>query len=119
MNSNVLTVLLCLAFAGIGFLFGRTTGHPGGHHRGRCEVHASCPATSKMSCAGRVDLAQDIEVMIADAGDFEGDTVLVIPGGEVLIQRTGEEVQVQVEIDEQGDGHRVIERRMVIQKPEQ
>lgn len=122
MNSNVITVLLCLAFAGIGFLLGRTTGHHGVHHGGRhqghCEMHASCGTTSKSICSGQHGLAKDIEVMIADAGDFEGDTVLAIPGGEVMIHRSGEEVQVQVEMDEKGDGNRVIERRIVIQKEE-
>lgn len=44
------------------------------------------------------------------------DTVLSIPGGEIVIQREGEEMEVTVEMAEGQDGKRIIERRIIVEK---
>lgn len=99
MNNNVLVVLLCLAFAGIGFSIGRVTApHHSCNHRGSSRAH--------------VVHDEAVEVIVADASD----SVVAIPGGEVTWVQDGEEVRVNVEIEEAGDGRRIIERRIVIEE---
>lgn len=98
MNNNVLTVLFCLAFAGIGFAIGRVTApHSCSMHRGATRAH--------------VLHDEAVEVIVAEASD----SVVVIPGGEVTWVQDGDEIRVNVEIDEDGEGRRIIERRVVVE----
>ena len=92
MNNNVFIVLLCVAFAGIGFAIGRVT--------------------APQHVPSRAHIAHDeaFEVIVADASD----SVIAIPGGEITWVQDGEEVRVNVEIEEGGEGRRVIERRVVV-----
>ena len=93
MNNNVLTVLFSLAFAGIGFSIGRVT--------------APCHGPAR---AHRLH-DETVEVLVAEASD----SVIAIPGGEITWVQDGEEVRVNVEIEEDGEGRRVIERRVVVE----
>jgi hypothetical protein len=92
MNNNVLTTLLCLAFAGIGFAIGRVTAPCHGHMK-----------------AHRVQ-DENVEVIVVEASD----SVIAIPGGEITWIQDGEEVRVNVDMEQETEGKRVIERRVVV-----
>ena len=63
-----------------------------------------------------------------DDADFEGDTVFAIPGGQVHIERNGEEMQVEVEMTEDIDnvwveesgasGTTVIQKQIIVTSDE-
>jgi hypothetical protein len=102
MNNSTLTLLLSLAFLGIGFAIGRVTApHPHGACKHK-ESHRSCRSVE----------SDDLEVIVANV--TAGDTVIAIPGGEITWVQEGEEVRVNVEIEEEGEGRRVIERRVIV-----
>jgi hypothetical protein len=103
MNNSTLTLLLSLAFLGIGFAIGRVTApHPHGACKHK-EAHGSCRSVE----------SDDVEVIVANV--TAGDTVIAIPGGEITWVQEGEEVRVNVEIEEEGEGRRVIERRVIVE----
>lgn len=61
------------------------------------------------------------EVMVIvkslESEDFEGDTVLTIPGGQLRMVREGGEVQVEVEMESSSDsdsGEKIVVQKEVI-----
>ena len=123
MNNTTLTLLLCLAFGGIGFAIGRVSSPSCHSHKAHCKSekscgdHRGCASEASAHCGGHGDvLFEDVEVIVTELEGLSKDTVLVIPGGEIVIQREGEEVEVTVEMAEGQEGKRVIERRVIIEK---
>jgi hypothetical protein len=120
MNTNNSTLLVAAAFAMIGFILGRVTApHPpmtGGHF----EVlkHIGEGGVSAMGGDGEVQVI----VKSLDEGDFEGDTVFAIPGGHVHMIKSGDEVEVEVEMSEtsvnewveKGEDGVVVKKRIVV-----
>ena len=114
---NIQIILFCAAFLVLGFLLGRVTAHQGpkGCEHGQASgcPHSSsngvekecCRASSGHSTHGDIHWVssddEDIQIMMLEGDDFEGDTVIVLPGGEkVNVVRNGEEVEVEVEMNE-------------------
>jgi hypothetical protein len=83
MNSNTTILLIAAAFTMIGFILGRVTGPKPPMAAGHFEV-----------------FKQMSEGDITSLGDFEGDTVFAIPGGQVHMVKNGEDVEVEVEMTE-------------------
>lgn len=50
-------------------------------------------------------MGEDVQVIMTtlDDGDFDGDTVLVIPGGKVMVVERDGEMEVEVEMEEAGE----------------
>tara|TARA_B110000285_G_scaffold233610_1_gene307926 strand:+ start:5131 stop:5493 length:363 start_codon:yes stop_codon:yes gene_type:complete len=115
MSFNTSHLLIAAAFGMIGFALGRVT-VPMGHQMG--PMHGMFMGDSP---SGDVQMfIQEIE-----GGEFEGDTVFAIPGGEVHLVRDGESVEVNVEMTDQvesseniwvdGDGAvRVVKKVVVV-----
>lgn len=68
---------------------------------------------------------EDVQVIMTtlDDGDFDGDTVLAIPGGKVMVVERDGEMEVEVEMEEAGEnvwvekeanGAEVIVRKRVV-----
>jgi hypothetical protein len=62
---------------------------------------------------------EDLQVIIKslEAADFEGDTVMVIPGGQVRMVKTGDEIEVEVEMenaDGAQPGEQVVVKKQII-----
>jgi len=92
------TLLIAAAFTMIGFTLGRVTApNPHGAH---ALFHAL--SLDGETCGPDGQLKVLIESL--DDGEFEGDTVFAIPGGEVHVVRNGEEIEVEVEMTEEGEG---------------
>ena len=91
------SLLIAAAFTMIGFTLGRVTA-PKPHG-----PHAMFKAIDfdRMSAGP----GEDIQVIIEsfDDAEFEGDTVFAIPGGQVHLVRNGEEMEVEVEMTEEGE----------------
>lgn len=113
------SLLIAAAFTMIGFALGRVTA-----------PHAPHPAggflfESAGSAAGCASMGEDVQVIMTtlDDGDFDGDTVLVIPGGKVMVVERDGEMEVEVEMEEAGEnvwvekeanGAEVIVRKRVV-----
>ena len=120
MNTNTTTLLVAAAFALIGFILGRVTApHPpiaGGHFE--VMKHFS---EGDMAAFGGEGEVQVIVKSLED-GDFEGDTVFAIPGGQVHMVKDGEEVQVEVEMTEtsvnewveKSDDGAIVKKRIIV-----
>lgn len=116
MNNQTAFILVAAAFAMMGFALGRVTA-PSFHH-----------GPGKMSPERILHLgdAGDIQMIVAqmEGEDFEGDTVIAIPGGTMHVVKNGDDIQVDVEMDVQGtkegqwiqksDEGQVIEKRIII-----
>ena len=91
------SLLIAAAFTMIGFTLGRVTA-PKPHG-----PHAMFKAIDfdRMSAGP----GEDIQVIIEsfDDAEFEGDTVFAIPGGQVHLVRSEEEMEVEVEMTEEGE----------------
>lgn len=98
MNSNTTILLVAAAFTMIGFVLGRVTGPKPPMAAGHFEVlkHMSEGDLKALGGSGEVQVI----VKSLEEGDFEGDTVFAIPGGQVHMMKNGEEVEVEVEITE-------------------
>lgn len=50
-------------------------------------------------------MGEDVQVIMTtlDDGDFDGDTVLAIPGGKVMVVERDGEMEVEVEMEEAGE----------------
>lgn len=70
-------------------------------------------------------MGEDVQVIMTtlDDGDFDGDTVLAIPGGKVMVVERDGEMEVEVEMEEAGEnvwiekeanGAEVIVRKRVV-----
>ena len=123
MNNNTLTLLLCLAFGGIGFAIGRVSSPSCDSQRGHCKSekscgdHRGCAGATSAHCGGHgAAIFEDVELIVTELEGLGKDTVLFIPGGEIVIQREGEEVEVTVEMAEGQEGKRIIERRVILEK---
>ena len=109
-------LLLAAIFMSLGFILGKVTSRHGGHIG--CKSAASCnhstpPPPHDKSCnkfihSEHVNGAHWVEEggshmvfveSMMEAG-FEGDTVLAIPGGSIHLSIDGEEVEVQVEVED-------------------
>ena len=98
MNSNSTILLVAAAFTMIGFTLGRVTGSKPPMAAGHFEVlkHMSEGDITALGGSGEVQVI----VKSLEEGDFEGDTVFAIPGGQVHMVKNGEEVEVEVEMTE-------------------
>jgi len=98
MNSNTTILLVAAAFTMIGFVLGRVTGPKTPMAAGHFEVlkHMSEGNMTALGGSGEVQVI----VKSLEDGDFEGDTVFAIPGGQVHMIKNGEEVEVEVEMTE-------------------
>ena len=98
MNSNTTILLVAAAFTMIGFTLGRVTGPKPPMAAGHFEVlkHMSEADITALGGSGEVQVI----VKSLEEGDFEGDTVFAIPGGQVHMVKNGEEVEVEVEMTE-------------------
>lgn len=66
----------------------------------------------------------EVQVIVKslEAGDFEGDTVFAIPGGQVHMVKSGDEVEVEVEMSEtsvnewvdSGESGVIVKKRIVV-----
>jgi hypothetical protein len=110
MKSNWTQILVFTILALVlGFILGRVTGKPahkrmekrmmmkhmdGKHHDMEWnETHSK----------GKVFKGEDKVKVVVESledSDFEGDTTVTIPGGEIRISRTAGEMEVQVEVEE-------------------
>lgn len=88
------SLLIAAAFTMIGFTLGRVTA-PKPHG-----AHAMFKAIDLDGLSAGP--GEDIQVIIEsfDDAEFEGDTVFAIPGGQVHLVRSGEEMEVEVEMTE-------------------
>ena len=98
MSTNNTTFLVAAAFAMIGFLLGRVTAPHLPMSGGHFEIvkHFSEGDVSAIGGDGEVQVI----VQSLEEGDFEGDTVIAIPGGQVHMVKNGEDVEVEVEMTE-------------------
>lgn len=112
------SLLIAAAFAMIGFALGRVTA-------------PTCGTSSSGSHAFILDMAHELEgdmpeedvhmiIQSLDASGLASDTVLTIPGGTVKWVRNGDQVQVEVEMEDtttaagSPDRTVVVEKRVVI-----
>lgn len=98
MNSNTTVLLVAAAFTMIGFVLGRVTGPKPPMVDGHNKVFKYISEGNKTSLGGSGEV--QVIVKSLEEGDFEGDTVFAIPGGEVHMIKNGEEVEVEVEMTE-------------------
>lgn len=102
---NNATILIAAAFTMIGFALGRVTAPAHGHcpHAGGCSPG---PAMHHMEWVGEAACGEDVQVIVKtlEAEGFEGDTVFSIPGGVVKMVRSGDDVEVEVEMEDAGEG---------------
>ena len=98
MNSNTTLLLVVAAFTMLGFILGRVTSPKPPMAAGHFEVlkHMSEGDMTAFGGSGEVQVI----VKSLEEGDFEGDTVFTIPGGQVHMVKNGEEVEVEVEMTE-------------------
>lgn len=82
----------------IGFILGRVTGPKRPMAAGHFEVfkHMSEGDMTSLGGSGEVQVI----VQSLEEGDFEGDTVFAIPGGQVHMVKNGEYVEVEVDMTE-------------------
>lgn len=95
MNQTNSHLLVAAAFVLLGFILGRITApnhHPHGKHEGRHFKGAGFPTVSS-------DEEVQVIVKTLENSGFEGDTVFAIPGGSVRLSKSGEDVQVVVEME--------------------
>jgi len=122
MNMNSSHLIVAAAFVILGFILGRVTvphpPHPHGAEHVEIIKHLAGDIPGGMEGHGEV---QVIVKSIEDS-DFSGDTVFAIPGGKVHMVKEGDEVQVEVEMDEDGaatwtersDEGAVIKKRIIV-----
>ncbi len=130
-SQNTHLILFSAVFLVLGFLLGRVTGHQGPRmHKG----HPGC-----MEVGDNVWVSDgEVEVMMFTDKEFEGDTVIALPGGgvvnvtsngydmevevimeEVMESMTGGQTQdVQIIRKESGDGEVRVEKRIVVVRDE-
>ena len=123
MNSDIETmqqnssILIAAAFTMIGFALGRVTAPQAVHS---VPSMSSMPGMHHMEWVFEGEEGED-EVMVIvkslENEDFEGDTVLSIPGGQLRMVRERGEVQVEVEMEASRDsesGERTVVQKQVI-----
>ena len=98
MNSNTTILLVAAAFTMLGFILGRVTGPKLPMAAWHFEVlkHMSEGDMTALGVSGEVQVI----VQSLEEGDFEGDTVFAIPGGQVHMVKNGEYVEVEVDMTE-------------------
>ena len=119
MNTNTSAVLIAAAFTMIGFTLGRVTApHGPGGHMGKMKMHHMMQGEHGMP-AGVRGIVDDLE-----ASDFEGDTIISIPGGEIHLIHEGETFDVKVDMESNTgsseatwiseDGGEVVVEKMIV-----
>ncbi len=98
MNSNTTILLVAAPFTMIGFILGRVTGPKPPMAAGHFEVFKQMSEGDITSLGGSGEV--QVIVQSLEEGDFEGDTVFAIPGGQVHMVKNGEDVEVEVEMTE-------------------
>lgn len=109
------SILIAAAFTMIGFALGRVTA-PEGYHGPGGHGHR---AVHHMEWVAEGGDAEDIQVIVKslDAEGFDGDTVLMIPGGEVRMVKSGDEIEVEVEmeeLDEENPGEQIVVKKQIV-----
>jgi hypothetical protein len=102
MTMNSSHLLVAAAFVILGFILGRVTvPHPPYPHGSEhVEIIKHLAGDIPVGKEGHGEV-QVIVKSIEDS-DFSGDTVFFIPGGKVHMIKDGDEVEVEVEMDEDG-----------------
>ena len=130
-SKNTHLILFSAVFLVLGFLLGRVTGHQGPRmHKG----HPGC-----MEVGDNVWVSDgEVEVMMFTDEEFEGDTVITLPGGGVVnVTSNGDDMEVEVNMEEvmesmtggqtqdvqiirkeSGDGEVRVEKRIVVVRDE-
>ena len=93
-SKNTHLILFSAVFLVLGFLLGRVTGHQGPRmHKG----HPGC-----MEVGDNLWVSDgEVEVMMFTDEEFEGDTVITLPGGGVVnVTSNGDEIDVEVNMEE-------------------
>jgi mannose-6-phosphate isomerase-like protein (cupin superfamily) len=117
MNSNTTILLVAAAFTMLGFILGRVTGPKLPMAAGHFEVlkHMSEGDMTALGVSGEVQVI----VQSLEEGDFEGDTVFAIPGGQMHMVKNGEDIEVEVTetsvnewVEKDDDG--VITKRIIV-----
>ena len=129
-SKNTHLILFSAVFLVLGFLLGRVTGHQGPRmHKG----HPGC-----MEVGDNMGVSDgEVEVMMFTDEEFEGDTVITLPGGGgVNVTSNGDEIDVEVNMEEvmesmtggqdvqiirkeSGDGEVRVEKRIVVIRDEE
>lgn len=122
MNVNSSHLLVAAAFVILGFILGRVTvphpPHPTGAEHVEIIKHLAGDLPEGLEGHGEVQVI----VKPLEDFDFSGDTVFTIPGGKVHMIKEGDEVEVEVEMNEDGaaawtersEGGAVIKKRIVV-----
>ena len=129
-SKNTHLILFSAVFLVLGFLLGRVTGHQGPR------MHKSHPGC--MEAGDNVWVSDgEVEVMMFTDEEFEGDTVITLPGvGVVNVTSNGDDIDVEVNIEEvmesmtggqdvqiirkeSGDGEVRVEKRIVVVRDEE
>ncbi len=97
-----------IIFLILGFLLGRVTGHKGGHGKEMRIKKMIMDDHGKMS---HHDGEVEVIIETLEGSDFKGDTSIVIEGGEINISKSGEEIEVEVEMSD--DGSQRIEKKII------
>jgi hypothetical protein len=111
-ENGTAAILLAAIFMSLGFMLGKCCSHRGCHKGAQKSCHKShgdhkCDHKSHSECSvwvsedsehGHGDEMIIVKSLMADG--FEGDTILNIPGGEIVIAIHDGEVNVEVEIEE-------------------
>ena len=106
-NNSVAAILIALAFAVVGYGMGKVSSGQEGCHN----AHSECSHEGHEGCKGhdhgdhsKCSHGHGEELIIVEtlkADGFEGDTTITMSGGEIKLSIKGEDVEVEVEIDEE------------------
>lgn len=99
MRTNTTIILVAAAFGAIGFTLGRVTApQPSLGSTEVVKILKTEMGTETVTASG----SGEVEVIVESLGasGFEGDTTIAIPGGAAMISRSGNQIEVSVEVTE-------------------
>jgi hypothetical protein len=105
MNSTTSHILVAAGFCILGFILARVTMSPPPMEKATVFDGMITGAMEGLNGDGHVQVI----VKSLESSDFQGDTVFAIPGGEVHIEKQGDDVEVDVIMTE-GDANEWIEK---------
>ena len=111
------TILIAAAFTMIGFALGRVTAPQSAHSVSSMPPMSGMHHMEWVSDGGSGEDEVMVIVKSLESEDFEGDTVLTIPGGQLRMVREGDEMQVEVEMESSSDsesGEQVVVQKEVV-----
>lgn len=101
MNTNYLVLLVAAAFTMIGFSLGRVTAPHAGGNPSFLKMHGIQKMDGFSSSDDSVE--EVIQVLLRDG--FQGDTIIAITGGLIELKCDGNNVDVNVQIDEESSSN--------------